>query len=410
MNILFLTILNIKSFSERGIYTDLIKKFEDEGNTVFVVCPNERREKKQPELIKFKNSKILRVRTLNIQKTNLIEKGLATLAIEYQYLFAIKKYFKKTKFDIVIYTTPPITFTKVINFIKKRDKALSYLLLKDIFPQNAVDMNMIKKNGLLHNFFLKKEKNFYAASDYIGCLSQSNVDYLKTHNPDLDFNKLEINPNTINPIHINYSNSEKELIKLKYQIPIDKKIFIFGGNLGKPQGLDFLLETIKKTFRSDVYFLIIGSGTEFIRIKEWFDITKPQNASLISLLPKNDYDKLLAACDVGLIFLNRNFTIPNYPCRLLSYLEMKIPIIAATDPNTDIGMDIQNNKCGFSVISGDSLGMQNAINKLMDNINNFIKMKENSWYFLNKHFHVNRSYELIMEKRKLSQKNNLIKQ
>ena len=142
-------------------------------------------------------------------------------------------------------------------------------------------------------------------------------------------------------------------------------------------------------------FLIIGSGTEFTRIQKWFEKENPQNASLISFLPKNDYDKLLAACDVGLIFLNRNFTIPNYPSRLLSYLEMKIPVIAATDSNTDIGTDIQKNKCGFAVISGDLLGMQNAINKLMDDINDFNRMKQNSWSFLNKDFHVNRSYKLI---------------
>tara|TARA_B110000027_G_scaffold119707_1_gene132581 strand:- start:1597 stop:2799 length:1203 start_codon:yes stop_codon:yes gene_type:complete len=398
MNILFLTLQNINSLSERGIYNDLLKKFENEGNQIFVVSPNERREKKKNELIKFKNSKILKIRTLNIQKTNLIEKGLATLLIEYQYLFGIKKYFKKIKFDLVIYSTPPITFTKVIDFIKKRDKAFSYLLLKDIFPQNAIDMMMLKKNGLLHNYFLKKEKRLYAISDYIGCLSQANVNYLKTHNPEIDFNKVEINPNSINPKFIKYSNSEKENIKLKYSIPLKKTIFIYGGNLGKPQGLDFLLKTIQETKRSDVYFLIIGSGTEFTRIQKWFEKFQPQNALLIASLPKNDYDKLLAACDVGLIFLNRNFTIPNYPSRLLSYLEMKIPVIAATDSNTDIGTDIQKNKCGFAVISGDFLGMQNAINKLMNDINDFNRMKENSWSFLNKDFHINRSYKLINEK------------
>ena len=258
---------------------------------------------------------------------------------------------------------------------------------------------MMKKNSIIHKFFLKKEKKLYEISDKIGCLSKANVDYLKKHNSYLDFNKIEINPNTISPKFINYSNSEKKIVKLKYKIPLDKKIFVYGGNLGKPQGLDFLLETIIQIKRSDVYFLLVGSGTEFTRIQKWFENTLPQNALLLAGLPKNEYDKLLAACDVGLIFLNKNFTYPNYPSRLLSYLEMKMPVIAATDSTTDIGVDIENNKCGFAIISGDSVAMNNAINKLMDNNkNDFNILKENAWSFLNCDFNVERSSKLISEK------------
>jgi len=397
MNILFLTLYKINSLSERGIYTDLLRKFQEEGNTIHIVSPNERRERKNTEFLINKQLHLLKVKTFNIQKTNLLEKGLATLSIEYQYLFAIKKYFKTTKFDLVLYSTPPITFSKVINYVKKRDGAYSYLLLKDIFPQNAVDMKMLKKNGIIHEYFLNKEKKLYQLSDKIGCLSEANLEYLKKHNSYLDFKKIEINPNTISPKFINYYSSEKENIKLKYSIPLKKKIFIYGGNLGKPQGLDFLLKTIQETKRLDVYFLIIGSGTEFTRIQKWFEKFQPQNALLIAGLPKNDYDKLLAACDVGLIFLNRNFTIPNYPSRLLSYLEMKMPIIAATDPNTDVGLDIERNNCGFSVISGDSQRMQNAINKTMSIILESNIMKENAWLFLQREFKVEKSYELIIK-------------
>ena len=397
MNILFLTLYKINSLSERGIYTDLLRKFQEEGNTIYIVSPNERRERKNTEFLINKQLHLLKVKTFNIQKTNLLEKGLATLSIEYQYLFAIKKYFKTTKFDLVLYSTPPITFSKVINYFKKRDGAYSYLLLKDIFPQNAVDMKMLKKNGIIHEYFLNKEKKLYQLSDKIGCLSEANLEYLKKHNSYLDFKKIEINPNTISPKFINYYSSEKENIKLKYSIPLKKKIFIYGGNLGKPQGLDFLLKTIQETKRLDVYFLIIGSGTEFTRIQKWFEKFQPQNALLMAGLPKNDYDKLLAACDVGLIFLNRNFTIPNYPSRLLSYLEMKMPIIAATDPNTDVGLDIERNNCGFSVISGDSQRMQNAINKTMSIILESNIMKENAWLFLQREFKVEKSYELIIK-------------
>ena len=398
MNILFITLIKINSLEDRGIYTELLRKFEEEGHSIHVVSPNERRERKKTELIINNRLQLLKVKTFNIQKSNLLEKGLGTLAIEYQYLVAIKKYFKNVKFDLVIYSTPPITFTKVINFIKKRDKAFSYLLLKDIFPQNAVDMGFIKKNGIIHKFFQKKERQLYEVSDYIGCLSKANVDYLKNHNPYLDFNNVEVNPNTITPKFIDYSLPERENIKLKYNIPLDKKIFIYGGNLGKPQGVEFLLDTIRNCKRSDVYFLIIGSGTKFNLIKRWFDNTDPQNATLLSVLPKNDYDKLLAACDVGLVFLHKDFTIPNYPSRLLPYLEMKMPVIAATDPNTDIGSDIEENKCGYWVLSGDSVGIQAAIDNLMNDDQRFAVMKENSWKFLMNEFTADKSIALIKEK------------
>src|SRR5665647_345772 len=139
MKLLFLTILKINSLEERGIYTDLLRKFSDEGHEVFIVSPAERRYNTPTNLKNEKGVTLLQVKSLNLQKTNIIEKGIGTLALEYQFLWAVKKKFPDEKFDLILYSTPPITFTKVINFIKKRDKAYAYLLLKDIFPQNAID-------------------------------------------------------------------------------------------------------------------------------------------------------------------------------------------------------------------------------------------------------------------------------
>ena len=398
MKVLFLTMSKINSFSDRGIYTDLLRKFYDEGHDVFAVCPSERREKKKTEVRKEKQGTLLNVQTLNLQKTNVVEKGFGTLAIEYQFLSAIRKHFSDVKFDVVIYSTPPITFSKVINFIKKRDKAYSYLLLKDIFPQNAVDMKMLKENGLLHKMFVKKEQKLYTISDTIGCMSEANKKFILQHNPSINADKVEVNPNTIEPSVFNQSIEDKEAIKLKYKLPINKKIFVYGGNLGKPQGIDFLLETIAENKNNDVFFLIVGSGTEYNRTEKWFLNNKPENAILLAGLPKQDYDLLLHACDVGLIFLHKDFTIPNFPSRLLSYLEMKMPVIAATDSNTDIGNIIEENNCGYKVLSGDTKNMQIAIDKIISEEENYNKMKENAWDLLQKEYKVERSYKLIKDK------------
>ncbi|MCI2227548.1 glycosyltransferase family 4 protein [Polaribacter sp. MSW13] len=397
MKILFLTLIDINSINERGLYQDLLREFSKNKHSLYIVSPTERRKKKKTYLIKDAFSTILKVKTLNIQKANLIEKGIGTFAIEHQYLSAIKKNFKDICFDLVLYSTPPITFTKVIQYIKNRDNTYSYLLLKDIFPQNAVDLGMLNKGNLLYKFFRKKEKKLYEVSDAIGCMSQANVKYIKDHNPNLDTTKIEENPNTIDPVGFNLNKKQRISIRKKYNLPTNNRIFVYGGNLGKPQGLDFLLQTIEKNKHPNVFFLIVGNGTEYNRMNKWFIQNKPNNAKLLNSLPKGEYDLLLSSCDVGLIFLNKYFSIPNFPSRLLSYLEMKMPVIAATDKNTDIGDIIENANCGLKVISGNHKLMQQAID-LFANKESLEDLNNNSYKLLQEKYKVEISYSLIINK------------
>lgn len=381
MNILFLTLAGIRSVEDRGIYQDLLRTFRERGHSVTIVSPVQRREGLSTRLQSIDGVSILQVKTLNITKANLLEKGIGTLAIEHQFLHAIKKHLPTTRFDLILYSTPPITFAKVIDYIKRRDNALSYLLLKDIFPQNAVDMGMLKKGGLLHRFFRRKEKKLYRLSDWIGCMSPANAAFVTRHNPEVDRARVEVTPNAIEPVQLTLSTAEKQHIRDRYQLPQDKIILVYGGNLGKPQGLDFLLETIAANRNPNAFFLIVGDGTQFPRIQRWFDEHRPHNAQLLQRLPKEDYDRVLAACDIGLIFLAREFLIPNFPSRLLSYLEMRKPVIAATDPNTDIGDIIEQAGCGYKVLADDADAMAQAIDQCV-NDDKLAAMGENGWQLL----------------------------
>ncbi|WP_240484808.1 glycosyltransferase family 4 protein [Aequorivita vladivostokensis] len=388
--------VNITTLKKRGIYQDLLNHFIEQGHNVYIVAPVERRHKTKTSFTQEGKANILNVQSLNLTKTNVLEKGLGQILIEGQFLSAIKKYIKNVDFDLVLYSTPPITFSKVIDFIKKRDGAYSYLLLKDIFPQNAVDMGMMKKGGLLHKTFVNKEKRLYKISDTIGCMSEANKKFVLEHNPDISRNKVEVNPNTIKPKFIEYSEEERVKIKNKYNIPIDKRIFVYGGNLGIPQGIDFLIETISDLKEPLAHILVVGSGTQFKKIEIWFNQNKPTNATLLSGLPRDEYDVLLAACDVGMIFLHKDFTIPNFPSRLLAYLEMKMPVLAATDINTDIGKIIEEAKCGYWVEAGDANGIQVKISKLC--ADNLDILGDRSWNLLQNEYLVERSYNLIVEK------------
>ena len=197
MKVLFLTLAKIDNLEVQGIYTDLLRKFRDKGHELNIVSPIERKHASKTSYLKDGNVRILNVWTTNIQKTNLIEKGFTTLFIEFYYYFAIKKYINYKDIDLILYTTPPITFTYLIKRLKKTSNAKTYLLLKDIFPQNAVDLNLLKYGGFLYNYFRKKEKVLYSISDFIGCMSPANLNYVMRNNLEIEKEKLEVNPNSI---------------------------------------------------------------------------------------------------------------------------------------------------------------------------------------------------------------------
>lgn len=396
MKILFLTLAHIYDLNSRGIYSDLMREFVLHGHELYIVTPFERKLGKKSTCYESAGASILGVRTLNIQKTNFIEKGIGTLFLEYQYGRAINRFFPDIKFDLVLYSTPPITFNRVIRRIKQRNKAASYLLLKDIFPQNAVDLGLFSRNSLLYRIFRRKERRLYALSDYIGCMSLANLDYVLRHNPQINPGCVEVCPNSIAPATSEKIIPDVSKIKERYRIDPNKVLCIYGGNLGKPQGIDFLIQTIESNERRDnCYFLIIGNGTEYARLQMWFDNRKPQYAQLLKALPKEEYDQLIQAADIGLIYLDRKFTIPNYPSRLLSYLENGMPVMMAVDLNTDVGRIAEQNGYGYWAESGSLELFDDKLDKLLADPLLRKKMGEQGYRYLKDNYTVDKTYQII---------------
>lgn len=399
MNILFLTLAYPEGEEASNLYIDLMKDLKSKGNSVYVITACERKNNKETSFTTQQGVNVLRVKTGNIQKTNLIEKGISTLLIEKQFIRAIKKFIPNIKFDLVIYSTPPITFSKVIKMIKDRDGAKSYLLLKDIFPQNAVDMGMMKEGSLLHKLFRNKEEKLYKNSDYIGCMSEANKKYVINHNNFINPSIVEVCPNSISPKEIQKVNDiDKKLLKEKLGIPGESLLIIYGGNLGKPQGIDFLIDIARSNKEnSKVFFMVVGNGTEYSSLKEFVNSEKPKNFILKEHLAKKEYEELVKISDVGLILLDRRFTIPNFPSRLLSYMEYYLPVIAATDINTDIKECLESGEFGMWCESGDIDSFNNIINKFINDRNLIDIMGSNSRRYLDNNYNIEISSNIILK-------------
>ena len=397
MNILFITLGRTVKIQEHGIYSDLMRKFHREGHELYIVYPLERKVGKPTTLESENDVHYLGVHTFNIQKTNVIEKGIGTILVETQFKNAIKKYFKHVSFDLILYTTPPITFPNLIGDLKRLNpKVTTYLMLKDIFPQNAVDLGLFSESSLFYKYFRAKEMKLYRNTDYIGCMSPANVEFIIKNNPEIDKTHVEVCPNSLELVSEGENYNHRDEYLQRYGIPTDRPVFIYGGNLGKPQGIDFLIKAIAANInRMDCYFLIVGDGTEYHKIESWVSEAKPSNVKLIKRLPKAEYDELASYCNVGLICLDHRFTIPNFPSRLLAYLENRMPVVVATDPNCDMGPIAQQNGFGYWCESNDVNAFTECVNKMLTS--DIKAMGETGFKFLCENYLVENTYDAIMK-------------
>jgi hypothetical protein len=370
MRILFLTIGAVYNFSHSGAYTDLLKKFAKEGHKVYVVGALEKRNGRATELGIEEGINVLRVRVGNITKTNLIEKGISTLTLGYLYKKAIDKYWGQFSFDLILYTTPPITIAGLVSKLKKKYNAYTYLLLKDIFPQNAIDIGILSPKGwkgIVYRYFKYIERQLYSISDKIGCMSNANIDFILKNNKEIAKDKIELCPNTIDFVHESEIHRDDAILE-KYKIPKDKYLLLYGGNFGKPQNVDYVIEAIDRCSDIEaVHFILCGSGTEFSKIDLYIKNANPKHVTIIDcLLPYEEYSCLVASCDVGLLFLDYRFTIPNFPSRLLDYMNYGLPVIAATDINTDVGRIIMEENFGWWVESKNPQEFRNLISSIFE--------------------------------------------
>jgi len=396
MNILFITLADFKDINERLIYSDLMKVFIDEGHQVSIVSPRERKYNEKTQLIKHENYRVLKVKIGNTQKINMIERGITTLLIQNQFLSAIKKYLVEERYDLILYSTPPVTFAKVIGYFKKKHNAVTYLMLKDIFPQNAVDIGLFSKNSILYKYFRHKELKLYGLSDYIGCMSEANVNYLLKHNLKILPNTVEVCPNSIIPI--DFRPGEKVITRRKFNLPIESVLFVYGGNFGKPQAIDYIISVLKDNAnKRDRFFVLCGTGTELHKLESFLKTEKPENVLLINGLQKSEYDELISACDIGLIFLDKRYTIPNFPSRLLPYMEYYLPIVAATDINSDVGEVIVKGDFGWWCESKNPEDFSKIIDEICINPETIQQKGKNARMFLENNYTAKHSYNVIMK-------------
>ena len=149
--------------------------------------------------------------------------------------------------------------------------------------------------------------------------------------------------------------------------------------------------------RSDIVFFIIGKGAQKEKIVNLINYHKLSNVIIKDYIPRNEYRNLLKQCDIGLINLNRTFTIPNMPCKIVDYFNASIPILASTDKNTDLKQFLQDAKAGLWSETGDLEAYKGNFKKLLNDKKLREELGKNGRRFLEEYLNVEKAYQNIIK-------------
>lgn len=397
MNILFIFSRHSENPNDSTLTKDLSDEFFKKGNNVTVVTLLEKKYQRKTELKIENGYKVLRVKTGNyFNISNKIEKGMTVLTIASDLKKGIIKYLGNEKYDLIITHTPFVSTEKLIIPLKNYFNCPAHLILWDIFPQNAKDIGIIN-NDLLFNFFKFKEKKMLSAYDCIWCMSEGNINYLKKNYSFLNKEKIKLLRNwaLIKPkLEIN-----KEEIRNKYNFLKDDFIAIFGGNMGKPQKLENILSLAKKCLENkNIKFLFIGSGSEKERLEKFAKDNNLINVFFFNQIPREDYEKITASCDIGLVSLDERFTVPNFPSKTTDYFKLSLPILASLDKcaSKDYGDFLQNKvKGGLFAEAGNAEELHKQFIKLYLDKNLRKTLGNNGRKYYEENLGVDKAYETL---------------
>lgn len=348
MNILFHFVALPDLDTDSGLFTQLINEFARNGHRVFVSAKG--LDNSGTVLRKENGIDVLRVKSHDFTGVSSnIKKALAYQEYALKQRYYIKKFFGNEKIDLIISHSLPPELGFIVAGIKRHFKCPFYLIQSDFIWQDAVAFGYFGKSNPIALYYRYWENKLFRKADYIGCPTRGNIDFIKSYYPKVEDGRFDFLPFWANEITVKQDSG------LKAQMGLDGKfVVVYGGSVGAAQRIEHVIELAEacKEYK-DIVFVILGRGAYLNVIKGMAADKGLTNVEFKEFLPQDQYLAFLASCDVGLIILNEKMATPNFPSKSLSYLNMRVPILAALDHTTDFGTYLEENHAGLWGYSDD---------------------------------------------------------
>jgi glycosyltransferase involved in cell wall biosynthesis len=347
--------------SSAKLIHDLAVEFHKLGHEPVVVAPDET-ILADSESTCENGINVLRVRSGKIKTASKLVRGFNESRLSEMVWQKGRRYFEDNPCDLIVYYSPTIFFGPLVKRLKALFSCPSYLILRDIFPQWAVDAGVLRQ-GIVYKYFKWKERQNYEAADIIGVQSSANLRYFqenglaKKYRLEVLFNWTALTEEGIQP------GGHRERLKLQ-----GKVVFFYGGNIGVAQDIDNILRLAKNLREEEsAFFLLVGDGSEVPRLKAEIALHGLTNITLHEAVGQREYLSMLSEFDVGLISLDRSLRTQNFPGKMLGYMYHSMPILASINAGNDLKRILEDGQAGLVCINGEDEKFESDARNLLSN-------------------------------------------
>lgn len=330
---------------------DLSREFVRQGHELTVMLPAADLERAWL-LERMDSVEILRLRAPRIKDIGYVRRTFG----EFFMPFAMLRNFRQSplanvRWDGVLWYAPSIFHGPLASALKKQSRCRGYLIIRDIFPDWAVDMGLMGR-GLPYLFFRSIARYQYSVADVIGVQTPGNASYF-TNWEKKPGRQLEVLQNWLaeaSPYPCSLNLSETMLA--------GRRVFVYAGNMGVAQGMDILLELAQRLeAREDVGFLFVGRGSDAQRLREKAEALGLSNVLFRDEIAPEEIPGLYSQCHVGLVALDPRHRTHNIPGKFLTYMQAGLPVLASINRGNDLAALIDARRVGRVSVdaSADSL-------------------------------------------------------
>lgn len=316
---------------------DLSHEFVRQGHTLMVMLPSSGLS--TPWLIEdFNGVQVLRLRAPKTRDISYVRRTISEFFMPFFMIYnLLKSPLAKQRWGGVVWYSPSIFLGPIVSALKCASCCKSYLIIRDIFPEWALDLGLMNR-GLAYRFFKMIANYQYSVADIIGIQTQGNQIYFR----DKKDCRIEVLQNWLTDApNIGCS------ISLASTALAGRIIFVYAGNMGVAQSVSIFIDLAERLLNKvDIGFLFLGRGSDAQCLREVAKVRGLDNVAFFDEIDPKEMPGIYAQCHIGIVALDPRHKTHNIPGKFLSYMQAGLPVLASINPGNDLEEIILSEKVG----------------------------------------------------------------